>query len=141
MCHIAPVDFIVRGLLALFEDEPAPSGSVFALMDPRPVTYNRLIDLICERWGKHKPILRLPPAWMNPIANNKLFEYVTGIPWKAFMYASQPIEYHIEKSTAALARHGIQCPAIDTYMDVLVRYYQAHCRDNDIRRERWWEKR
>jgi hypothetical protein len=77
---------------------------------------------------------------MKPIAHTRLFEKLMGIPWKAFMYGDQAIEYSIPKSTAALARHGLRCPPLPSYIDVLIRYFLDHYRDSEIRRERWWEQ-
>jgi thioester reductase-like protein len=139
-CHIAPVDFVTDGFYTLFEHENAAPGTAFHLMDPNPMAYNAFMDLACERWGRHKPLLRLPPRWMKPIAHRAWFEKLTGIPWKAFMYSDQPVEYRIERSTAALAKHGIACPPVSAYIDVLIRYFREHYRDAEVRRERWWEK-
>jgi len=141
-CHVAPVDFVTDGFYALFENEDPPNGAVFHLMDPSPLYYNDVFDLVCDRWPtkRHKTLLRLPPAFMKPIAHTRLFEKLMGIPWKAFMYGDQPIEYSIPKSTAALARHGLRCPPLPSYIDVLIRYFLDHYRDSEIRRERWWEQ-
>jgi nucleoside-diphosphate-sugar epimerase len=141
-CHVAPVDFVTDGFYSLFEKEDAPNGSVFFLMDPAPMLYNDVFDLICDRWPKKrmKTLLRLPPSIMKPIARVGLFEKLTGIPWKAFMYGDQAIEYDVRQSTAALAKHGVRCPALPSYMDVLLRYFLEHYGDSAIRRERWWER-
>ena len=137
-CHIAPVDFVTDGYYTLFEREDAPPGTVFHLMDPNPLTYNEFFDLACERWGKMRPLLRLPPAWMKPFAQTALFEKITGIPWKAFMYSDQPIEYQIHTSTNALAKYGLHCPPVASYIDVMIRYFREHYQDATIRREGWW---
>jgi thioester reductase-like protein len=138
-CHIAPVDFVTDGFYALFENATGPSG-VYFLMDPHPLTYNEFFDLACVHWGKMRPILHVPPRFLRPIAQWSLFQKATGIPWHAFMYADQAIEYRIGKSTAALASQGIACPPLASYIDVMIQYFQQHHRDRTIRRERWWVK-
>lgn len=139
-CQIAPVDFVTEGFYTLFEREDAPAGTVFYLMDPHPLTYNEFFDLACERWGRIKPVLRLPQWLMKPIAQIEVVAKLTGIPWKAFMYGDQVMEYRIEKSTAALAKYGIRCPSVPSYIDVMIRYFLEHYRDAAVRRERWWEQ-
>ena len=141
-CQVAPVDFVTDGFYTLFEKENAANGSVFFLMDPSPLFYNDFFDLACDRWpGKRmKPLVRVPPFLMKPVARFGLFQKLTGIPWTAFMYGDQAIEYDIKKSTAALAKHGLRCPPLPSYMDVLLRYFLEHYRDSEIRRERWWER-
>jgi thioester reductase-like protein len=142
-CHAAPVDFVTDGFCMLFDKEDAPNGSVFHLMDPNPLLYNDVFDLACERWpgGRLKTLVRVPPSTMKPLARTRLFQRLTGIPWNAFMYADQVIEYKIGKSTAALAKHGLQCPPLPSYIEVLIKYFLDHYRDSDVRRERWWERR
>lgn len=142
-CHTAPVDFVTDGFYNLFEKEDAQNGSVFFLMDPAPMLYNDVFDLVCDRWpgGRMKTLLRVPPFLLSPIARNSLFEKLTGIPWKAFMYGDQVIEYNVRKSTAALAKHGVRCPPLPSYMEVLLRYFLEHYGDDAIRRERWWERK
>ncbi len=136
-CHIAPVDFVTDAFHALFEDEDS-AGKVFYLMDPNPLTYNAFFDLACASWGGMKPLLRLPPRWMKPVMQLGPVAKLTGIPWKAFMYGDQPIDYSIERSTAACARHGLACPPVASYIDVMVRYFREHYHDAAVRREQWW---
>ena len=136
-CHIAPVDFVTDGFYSLFDKEDDAVGRVFFLMDPNPLTYNDMFDLLCEHMGKFKALVRIPPAWMKPVAQLKIFEWATGIPWKAFMYGAQPIEYNIEKSTAALAKHGVVCPPLASYIDVMIRYFREHRHDPRVRRGNW----
>lgn len=138
-CHIAPVDFVTDAFFALFEKGDAPPGTVYSLMDPNPITYNDFLDLVCDRWPKRRPLFHVSPRLMAPIARTKLFEMLTGIPWTAFLYAGQPIDYNLEKSTAALARLGITCPPVSSYVDVMIRYFREHYRDANVRREGWWK--
>jgi thioester reductase-like protein len=141
LCHVAPVDFVTDGFYSLFEDDMVPNGSVFFLMDPAPMRYNDVFDLACERWPEKrmKPIIRAPLSIMRPIARLSAFTKITGIPWEAFMYGGQVIEYDVRRSAEALARHGVRCPSLPSYMDVLLKYFIEHYNDGDIRRDHWWE--
>ncbi len=138
-CNIAPVDFVTDGFFSLFEKGDAEPGTVYSLMYPNPITYNAFFDLVSDRWGKRRPLLRLSPKLMAPVARTKLFEKATGIPWTAFLYAGQRIDYNLEMSTAAMARLGIACPPLPSYIDVVIRYFREHYYDTAVRREGWWK--
>lgn len=139
-CHIAPVDFVMNAYHALFEDESS-AGQVYYLMDPNPLTYNAFFDLACEEWGRMKPLIKLPAKYMKPLFKLGAVEKLAGIPWEAYLYGDQAIEYDIAKSTAALARNGIACPPLPSYIGTLIHYFQEHYHDTGIRRDKWWEKK
>jgi thioester reductase-like protein len=136
-CHIAPVDFVTDGMVEVFEKDETATGKVCCLMDPDPVTYNTFVDLACQHWPKFKPLLRVPFGIMKPVAKWSIFEKLSGIPFQAFQYGDQPIEYAFEESTERLAKVGLRCPRLPDYMDVLVRYYKEHLQDTTIRRGDW----
>ena len=41
------------------------------------------------------------------------------------------------ESTAALAKHGIACPPLASYIDVMIRYFREHRHDPRVRRGDW----
>jgi hypothetical protein len=130
------VDYVADAFFALLHDESA-IGRVFMLTDPAPVTYGEFIDLACERMGRMKPLIVLPPAWIKPVARNRVFQKLSGLPYEAFQYAYYPIECSAPKTVAALAGHGVSCPRVPSYIDVLVRYFQEHHGDSNVRRGDW----
>lgn len=138
-CHIAPVDFVSDGYFSLFEQGEAPSGTVYSLMDPEPVSYNAFFDLVCDHWGKRRPLVHVSPALMRPLAHTKLFEKVSGIPWSAFLYGNQLLEYRLDKSTKAMAALGVRCPPLPSYIDVMIHYFKEHYCDASVRRDGWWK--
>ena len=135
-CHIGPVDYVADAFQALLFDEAA-AGRTFLLTDPHPLTYNAFFDLACETWGRFKPLLHVPPAWLAPIARTDLFRRVVGVPYEAYLYSDNPVEYSAPKTVEALARHGIACPPVHSYIDVMIRYFLEHYRDDGIRRGDW----
>jgi len=137
-CHIAPVDFVMNAYHALFEDDSS-AGRVYYLMDPNPLTYNAFFDLACAEWGRMKPLVRVPARCLKPLFRLGVVERLTGIPREAYLYGDQPIEYDIAKSTAALARNGVACPPLPSYIGALIRYFREHYHDSGVRRGKWWE--
>ena len=135
-CHIGPVDYVADAFLALLHD-PSALGQAFLLTDPSPVTYREFMDLACERMGRMKPLLWLPPAWVQPFAKTSIFQKLAGLPFEAFQYADFPVEYVTSRTVAALARHGVSCPRVPSYIDVMIRYFLEHQADSNMRRGNW----
>jgi len=136
-CHVAPADFVTDGIVEVFEKDDSALGRACCLMDPDPVTFNTFLDLACEHWPKFKPLMRVPYNVMRPIARFSVFEKLSGIPWQAFQYGNQPIEYEFSESTERLAALGLRCPRVPDYIAALVRYYKEHLQDKTIRRGGW----
>ena len=134
--HFGPVDFIADAFYHLFEDTESV-GKVFHLVDPQPLTYLEFFDLACAAMGKPKPAIRLPAPLMRPMGRLPLFEKLTGVPREAFEHSFYRVEYDTANATPALARHGISCPPVASYIGVMVDYYLKHSDDPRIRRGDW----
>jgi len=132
-CNIAPVDFLAEAVTALLDECGRPQ-TVYCLGNPNPITYNEFFDLVCERWGKGKTLMRLPPALMSPLMRLSLMQKVCGVPFEAFEYADLRVEYGMENATAALSPRGISCPPVAEYVDVMIKYFDEHYDDPAIRR-------
>jgi thioester reductase-like protein len=134
--HFGPVDFIADAFHALFEDD-ASVGKTFHLVDPDPPTYLEFFEMACAALGRSKPRLVLPAALMRPLGRLPLFEKLTGVPREAFEHSFYPVEYDTTHAAPALARHGIACPPVASYLDVMVAYFVEHADDPRIRRGDW----
>jgi len=135
-CHIAPIDYVADAFYAIFEDDDT-SGKVYCLGDPNPMAYDAFLDLACERWGKIKTLIKLPPGIMRPVVRLPYFHEITGVTPEAFEYSVHPIEYPVVNALAALEKHGIACPPVRSYIDVMIQYFREHLRDAKIRRGDW----
>ncbi len=135
-CHIAPVDYVAEAFFTLME-EPTASGRVYCLGDPDPMTYAAFFDLVYERWGKMKPIVKLPPAMMRPFTRLPFFYEITGVTAEAFEYTVNPVEYPVTNATMALARSGLKCPPVPSYIDAMLSYFRLHHRDPKVRHGDW----
>jgi thioester reductase-like protein len=134
--HFGPVDFIADAFYHLFEDEDS-IGKVFHLVDPEPLTYLEFFDLACATMGKTKPWLKLPAPLMRPMGRLPLFEKLTGVSREAFEHSFYAIDYDMTQVTPALAKHGISCPPVSRYIDVMIEYYVKHSDDPSIRKGDW----
>jgi thioester reductase-like protein len=134
--HFAPVDFIADAFYHLFEDEDS-IGKVFHLVDPEPVTYLEFLDLACRVMGKRKPLLKVPVALMRPMGRLPGFEKMTGVPREAFEHSFINADFDTTNATPVLARHGVSCPPVASYIDVMVDYFVKHSDDPRIRKGDW----
>lgn len=137
-CHIAPVDFIADAFYALFED-PSSVGRVFHVGDPRPMTYDQFIGEVCKRWGKPKPLLKLPPRFIGLLFRLPGFSKILGVSYEAFQYSILPVEYDMRQATRFLEARNLACPPVTAYLDAMLQYFTDHHRDPRIRRAIWRE--
>jgi thioester reductase-like protein len=124
--HFGPVDFIADAIYHLFDDD-ASVGKAFHLIDPEPLTYMEFFDLACT----------LPAALMRPMGRLPMFEQLTGVPPEAFEQSFHTVDYDTTHVTPALARHGISCPPVSSYIDVMIDYFVKHSDDPRIRKGDW----
>jgi hypothetical protein len=134
--HFGPVDFVADAFYHLFEDEESV-GKAFHLVDPAPLTYLEFFDLACATMGESKPSLKLPAPLMRPMGRLPMFEKLTGVPREAFEHSFYPIEYDMSNVAPALAKHGISCPPVPSYIGVMIEYFVKHSDDPRIRRGDW----
>ena len=134
--QFAPVDFIADAFYYLFEDEES-IGKVFHLVDPEPVTYLEFFALACEAIGKRKPLLRLPAAPMRLLGRLPGFEKLTGVPREASEHCFLATDFDTANAAPALAKHGVSCPPVSSYIDVMVDYFVKHWDDPKIRKGDW----
>ncbi len=131
-CNAPPVDYVADASVCLLED-PDSTGRVFHLTDPDPLTYNEFFDAACVAWGKRVPLAHLPIWVMKPFFRLPPIARAVGLPYYVLVYAGLHIRYDAQHAVAALARHGIRCPRVPEYIDVLIAYFKEHYRDEGIR--------
>jgi len=134
--HFAPVDFIADAFYHLFEDEDS-IGKVFHMVDPEPLTYLAFFDLACAAMGKRKPLLKVPGPWMRPAAGLPGFERLTGVPREAFEHSFLSAAFDQTHAAPVLAKYGVSCPRVSSYIDVMVDYFLKHSDDPRIRKGDW----
>jgi nucleoside-diphosphate-sugar epimerase len=134
--QFGPVDFVADAFYHLFEDDESV-GKVFHLVDPAPPTYLEFFELACAAMGKPAPALKLPAPLMRPMGRLPMFEKLTGVPREAFEHSFYPVDYGMTNATPALAKHGISCPPVSSYIDVMIEYFVKHSDDPRIRKGDW----
>jgi thioester reductase-like protein len=134
--QFGPVDFIADAFYHLFEDD-ASVGKTFHLVDPEPLSYLEFFELACATMGKPKPKLVLPAPLMRPMGRLPMFEKLTGVPREAFEHSFYHVDYDTANVAPALAKHGIRCPPVASYIEVMIEYFLENEGDPAIRKGDW----
>ena len=114
-----PVDYAVRAGLHISEDERS-IGRTFHIVDPKPVTVQHALHLFAEATGRpapreHDP-LNLATALMRAPGMQR-FRNTT----RAFLdQLKTDVIYDDRNTREFLAETGIACPALESYVDVMV---------------------
>jgi thioester reductase-like protein len=124
--NLVPRDFVV-GAIAALSTRRESNGVCYQLADPDPPTIDETIRLFGEATARS--IVRLPV----PLAIAKgATEWVpgvrrlTGIPSNALDYFAHPTFYDTTNATRDLGALGIRCPALASYLHVLVDFLKRH---------------
>jgi thioester reductase-like protein len=114
-----PVDYAVKAGLRISADEQS-IGRTFHIVDPKPVTVQHALRLFAEATGRpaprdHDP-LNLATALMRAPGLQR-FRNTT----RAFLdHLKTDVIYDDRNTRELLAGTGIQCPALESYVEVMV---------------------
>lgn len=114
-----PVDYAVKAALRIAADESSV-GRTFHIVDPKPVTVQHALQLFAEATGRpapreHDP-LNLATALMRAPGLQR-FRNTT----RAFLdQLKTDVIYDDRNTRELLAGAGLSCPALESYVDVMV---------------------
>jgi hypothetical protein len=74
---------------------------------------------------------------MRPAGALPGFERLTGVPREAFEHSFLSADFDRTHAAPVLAKHGISCPRVSSYIDVMVEYFLEHSDDPRIRKGDW----
>ncbi|MDH3529995.1 MAG: SDR family oxidoreductase [Acidobacteriota bacterium] len=123
--NLAPVDFVVDGMIALAKDERAV-GKTVALADPDPMTTKDICDAIAKAVTNKKSVITPPPRVVESFLKSPISPAITGLPHTGVPYFFIPQTYDTSVSKELLDAHGITCPSFDEYVGTLVRFVEEH---------------
>ena len=135
-CHIEPVDFVAATIHALMNNREAV-GKTIHIADPNPLSYDEFLELLIDRMKTFRPLLRLSPRLMAPLFRIPGFSWLTGVPRQSFAYTMVPVDYGTGTMTTLLQSTGIRCPALPSYIDILIQYFKDHRGSSSRSPVRW----
>jgi nucleoside-diphosphate-sugar epimerase len=125
--HLVPVDYVAKAALALGA-LPEASGETLHLVDPRPLTTRRLLELSAARFGK-----QLSPGFNPGVLGSLLNNPGVGLLTQHLRAVGDLITRDVTYDDAVASSHlepaGIRCPPLESYLDVLLAHVEARARD------------
>lgn len=123
--NLVPVDFVVKGITALVDDELA-IGKTVALADPSPLRTSELFDILAkDLTGKGS--IAIPPAGIvERFLSSSVSPGLTGLPLPGVPYFFLEQTYDTATADKLLAPHGIECPRFGDYSRNLLDFVKKH---------------
>ncbi|MGH9942734.1 MAG: SDR family oxidoreductase, partial [Pyrinomonadaceae bacterium] len=123
--NLVPVNFVVRALAALAEDERAV-GQTVQLADPRPLTTDELFETVSRALTGRGALLKLPQPLVWQTLNLSLSEKLSGLPRVGVPYFFIRQTYDTARADELLAPHGVCCPPFPSYVKNLIDFVEKH---------------
>jgi thioester reductase-like protein len=117
--NLVPVDFVVDAMTTLAFDEKA-IGKTLQLADPAPLTTNQLFNAIAKSIDDRHSRVTAPASLVYFFLMLPGAPPITHLPHHAVPYFFVKQLYDSTHAQQLLARHGIQCPPFETYVDKIV---------------------
>jgi nucleoside-diphosphate-sugar epimerase len=132
--HLVPVDYVAKAALAIAE-QPDSLGETFHLVDPRPLTTRRLLELAALRFGKQLS-MGWNPGMLGSLINNPGMGLLAQQLRTVSDLITRDVTYDDATATARLAPSGITCPPLESYLDVLLSHVEARASEKGSMRLR-----
>jgi nucleoside-diphosphate-sugar epimerase len=124
--NVVPRDFVVNAIAEL-SGRMESLGRTYALADPRPLTVDAMLDLFARATGRRMVRVPLPLRFAKGFIDRVPGVYrLMRIPSAAVDYFVHPTHYDTVNARADLARSGIECPRLESYIETLIAYMRAH---------------
>ena len=124
--NVVPSDFVVDAITALSGSTDS-LGRTFNLADPAPMTVKEQVELFGEKFGKRVILIPAPLGLSKAIINRGPgVEKILRVPATSLDYFTHPTHYDTALTTPVLAKLGVVCPPLRSYVDNLISFYKAH---------------
>jgi thioester reductase-like protein len=119
--NLVPIDYVVEAGYAIAKNA-STVGKTFHLVDPDPLTARKVFELMATAAGRPLPRAFVPTNLATAILRTPGVDRFSHVPRAFLQQLSTEVVYDDRNTRAALAGTGIECPAFEAYVDVLVRY-------------------
>jgi thioester reductase-like protein len=123
--HLVPVDYLVEAVRAIAARADS-TGRTFQVVDPSPLSFDRIFDLLMKHFGVSPPPVRLPIGWVKLFFQIPGVEQYSRIPLQVFDYAETEIRFDSSNTLAMLRGTGISCPRLFSYFGTIVNWVRRH---------------
>lgn len=123
--NMVPVDYVIRASATLAARTDTV-GHTYQIVDPRPWTGRQIIRRFSELMRCRRPWLRIPQRLFFALTRIRPMRHLMGIPAEAVMYMNHDADYDSTEALRILQEEGIACPAVESYLPVLVKWYREN---------------
>lgn len=123
--NVVPADYVAKAARVLAR-HPNTVGGTYHLADPQPLTAKRFFDAVADAAGRPRPSVFLPHGVVRAVLNLPGIRAIARDDRRFVEWFDADIRFDTSHADAALAGSGIACPAVQSYVDVLVRYVRDH---------------
>jgi thioester reductase-like protein len=132
--NVVPVDYVVAATVAAAAD-PATLGQTLHLVDTDPLSAGQLVRLLSQEYAGRAPWGRVPPAIVaGSLRVGKVRQLMGGAPPESIVYLNHRVTYDTRRAVDLLAPHGLAPPKFSDYVGPMVRFFEAHEHDPQLKR-------
>jgi thioester reductase-like protein len=126
--NLVPVDWVAHAAVAIGRDARA-RGRTFHLVDPQPFTTRKVFELVARAGGRRGPRGSIPTNLAKALLRAPGLERIAKSPRALLDTLTTPVTYESRNADEILASLGVPaCPPLESYVEKLVEYVDAHVR-------------
>lgn len=129
--NLVPVDWVARAGLFLASQSKTVGGT-FHLVDPAPLSAERVLSMLARRAGRGAPYGRLPPSIARLAMLAPGVERLAPGHRALVNRLATSVHFSDHSARALLAPAGFDCPTFTSYIDVLVDYVRGNRPDATV---------
>ncbi|MBX3275945.1 MAG: SDR family oxidoreductase [Sandaracinaceae bacterium] len=119
--NLVPIDYVVDAGFAIASDRRS-LGKTFHLVDPRPCTARRVFELIARTAGRPEPRGFVPTNVATALLRTPGLDRFANVPRAFLEQLATEVVYDARNAREILGELGIECPAFESYVGVMVDY-------------------
>lgn len=123
--NVVPVDYVIEGLARL-SASPVSLRKTYNLTDPDGKDVRTLTRLMAKTLGRSYVFVPLPLSLVRAVVSIPLVRSTLGLIPESIAYFGHRCRYDAAQAKADLLTLGLVCPAVETYIDVIVRFFRAN---------------
>ena len=123
--NVVPVDYVIEGLARL-SSSPISAGKTYNLTDPDGKDVRTLTRIMAKALGRSYVFVPVPLPLVRFAVSLPLVGSALGLIPESIAYFGHRCRYDASQAKADLATLGLSCPAVETYIDVIVRFFREN---------------
>jgi thioester reductase-like protein len=119
--HVVPIDYVIEAAWHIMRTADA-AGKTYHVVDPNPLPARDVFERVADVANTEKPRGTIPRPLARAVLRTPGLSNLGRGPLAFLDMLDRVVHYDSTNTTRALAGTGHQCPSLDDYLDVLVRY-------------------